>query len=103
MVYKLEKYRAEADIPPFELEIEEGKIVSIPGPDGDTILEISEVPQNDARRILQLLWGDQYDGLMAIVGKDPAGVLPALAADILEHFKIGHLQAAPGGFKALPR
>lgn len=103
MVYKLEKYRAEADIPPFELEIAEDNVVSIPGPDGDTILAISEVPQTDARRILQLLWGEQYDELMAIVGKYPAGVLPAIAADILEHFKIGHLQAAPGGFKALPR
>lgn len=101
--YKLEQYRKEADIAPFELEIEEGRVISIPGPDGDTVLMLSEVPVQDARRMLQLLWGDQYDELIGIVGKDPAGVLPALAADMLQHFKIGQLMNAPGGPRALPR
>lgn len=102
-VYKLEKYRQEAEILPFELEIEEGRIISIPGPDGDTVLALSEVPIQDARRMLKLLWGDQYEELISIVGKDPAGVLPALAADMLKYFKIGQMMNAPGGSVASPR
>lgn len=102
-IYKLELYRKEAEIPPFELEIEEGRIISIPCPDGDTVLELSEVPMNEARRMLQILWADQYEELIGIVGKAPSPVLPALAADMLKHFKIGALIQAPGGQRALPR
>lgn len=101
--YKLEQYRKEAEISPFDLEIEEGRVISIPGPDGDTVLLLSEIPVQDARKMLQVLWGDKYEELIGIVGKDPAGVLPALAADMLKHFKIGSLMNAPGGSKALPR
>jgi hypothetical protein len=102
-IYKLDRYRKEAEIPPFELEIEEGRVISIPCPDGDTVLELSEVPMNEARRMLQILWADQYEELIGIVGKDPSPVLPALAADMLKHFKIGALMQAPGGPRALPR
>jgi hypothetical protein len=102
-VYKLEQYRKEAEIQPFELEIEEGRVISIPAPDGDTVLDLAEIPIHEPRRLLRLLLGDQYDEVLGIVGKDPSGVLPALTADILKHFKIGQLMNAPGGSRALPR
>lgn len=103
MTYKLDKYRAEANVEPFELEIGEGRVISVSVPDGETIIELAETPQNNARRILQLLFGDQYEELWGILGKENAGVLPALAADMLKHFNIGQLQATPGGPVALPR
>lgn len=101
--YKLEQYRKEAEISPFELEIEEGRVISIPAPDGDTVLDLAEIPIQEPRRMLRLLLGDQYDEVLGIVGKDPSGVLPALTADMLKHFKIGRLMNAPGGSRALPR
>lgn len=102
-VYKLERYRQEAEIPPFDLEIEEGRVISVPAPDGDTVLDLAEVPIQEPRRMLKLLLGDQYEELIGIMGKDPSGVLPALTADMLKHFKIGQLMDAPGGPRALPR
>lgn len=101
--YKLERYRKEAEISPFELEVEEGRVISIPAPDGDTVLDLAEIPIQEPRRMLRLLLGDQYEEVIGIVGKDPSGVLPALTADMLQHFKIGQLMTAPGGPGALPR
>lgn len=103
MAYKLDTYRAEAQIAPFELDLGGDRVISIPVPDGETIVELAETPQSQARRILQLLLGEQYDELWAVLGKENAGVIPALVADLLKHFKIGELQAAPGGRVALPR
>jgi hypothetical protein len=97
--YKFDRYLTEARAEPFVLEVGDGDEVSIPAPDGDTVLAIEE--SRSSRRTLELLCGDQYDRVRELIGPAPAGVLTALVADMVEHF--GLAAVPPGGSSASPR
>ncbi len=101
--FKLDKYRTEAQVPPFELELAEGQTILIDPPDGEAMMVISETPIYEARTMLRSLCGDHYDDLWAVLGKEQASVVTALIVDMVKHFKIGDLGAASGGLRALPR
>src|ERR1700742_2044153 len=93
--YKFTRYVEEAKAEPFTLELDDGEVIEIPAPDGDTVLEIEE--SNSSRRSLELLCGKHYDRVRELVGAAPASVLNALVADMVAHF--GLSPAPPGGFR----
>lgn len=101
MGFKLSKYVAEANSKPFDLEISDDEVLSIPVPDGDTMLEIEE--SRSSRATLELMCGEHFDRVMDLVGPAPVGVLNALVQDMLKHFGITADQAPPGGSRASRR
>lgn len=102
--FKLDTYRAEAKVEPFELELEEGKVISIPPPTAETMMHIGETPANDNRRLLQLLCGEQYEALWAAVAWEPASMVVKLVTDMVRHFGMGaEVQNVPGGYTASRR
>lgn len=96
---KFDTYLAEARTAPFELEVSAEETISIPHPDGETMLLIEE--SQSARRTLSLLCGDHYTRVNELIGKAPAGVLMSLVIDMIEHFGLNRMP--PGGSAALPR
>ncbi|MFE0021905.1 hypothetical protein [Amycolatopsis sp. NPDC059021] len=74
-------------------------MISIPAPDGDTVLEIEE--SRSSRRTLELLTGDSFDRVYELVRHEPASVLNAVVADMVDHF--GLSAAPPGGSRASSR
>lgn len=103
MVYKLDKYRAEAKVEPFELDLGDGQSISIQPPTVEDVILIGETPLTDGRRVLQLMCGDQFEALWAAVADLPGSMITPLVVDMAKHFGISAMQATPGGFRALPR
>lgn len=103
--YKLDKYRAEAQLEPFELEVADGQVISIQPPSAETMMAIGETPVQDGRKMLRLLCGEQYEALWAAVAWEPAAVVTSLVKDLIKHFGLGEaaLRDVPGGSRALPR
>lgn len=99
--FKLDKYITEARTKPFDLEISDHEVLSIPVPDGDTMLEIEE--SRSSRATLELLCGEHFERVMDLVGPQPVSVLNALVQDMLRHFGITPEQAPPGGSRASRR
>lgn len=97
--YKFNRYKTEAKADPFDLETDDGQTISIPPPDGDTVLEIEE--SRSSRRTLELLCGEQFDAVFDLVRHEPASVLNALVNDMVVHF--GLSAAPPGGGRASSR
>jgi hypothetical protein len=85
--YQLAVYRAEALKKPFELIVDDKTTVSIPVPDTETVLQVTETTV--VREQLRLLTGDQYGALMEALGDQPGGVLKLLMKDLTEHFDLG--------------
>lgn len=94
--YKFNRYVTEAKAEPFVLELEDDDQLSIPAPDGETVMAIEE--SRSSRRTLELLCGDSYDKVWSLVGGAPASVLNALVGDMADHF--GLAVAPPGGSPA---
>lgn len=90
--YSYQQYMTEAQIKPFDLDLSDDKALSIPVPDGDTLLDIAD-NQGSPRRVLQLLTGDHYREVMDTFGAAPGPVLLALLRDMTAHFGIS---ASPG-------
>lgn len=99
--FKFSKYRAEADRPPFDLELEDGTVISIPVPDGDTTFEIEEA--GTSREMLTLMCGDQADAVFELIGPENGTVIRALAKDMSKHFGLAPEQAPRGGSRASRR
>ncbi len=97
--FKFNRYLTEAKREPFTLEVSENETISIPPPDGETVLLIEE--SRSSRRTLALLCGEHYDRVNELISKAPAGVLTSLVGDMVDHFGLN--QVPPGGSPALPR
>lgn len=97
--YRFDRYMTEARAEPFTLEISDDETISIPAPDGETVLAIEE--SRSSRRTLVLLCGEHYDRVNSLVAKAPARVLTALVNDMVNHFGLN--DPPPGGTPALPR
>lgn len=100
-IYKLDTYRSECDIEPFVLDAGDTQIVIQP-PTGETLMQISETPIMEGRRLLQLIAGEQFDAVWDIVKNEQGGVLVRLLEDLGTHFMVAAISAAPGGPVALP-
>ena len=99
--FKFDQYLKEADRPPFELELEDGSIISIPVPDGDTTFEIEEA--GTSREMLTLMCGDQADAVFDLIGSENGTVIRALTKDMAKHFGLAPEQAPRGGLRASRR
>jgi hypothetical protein len=97
--YKFNRYKTEAKADPFVLELDDNLTISIPPPDGDTVLEIEE--SRSSRRTLELLCDEHYEQVYDLIRHEPASVLNALVADMVDHF--GLMAAPPGGTRASSR
>lgn len=97
--FKFDRYVAEAKAEPFLLHVTEEKQISIPPPDGETVLEIEE--SGSSRSTLELLCGEQFGEVYDLVRRQPASVLNALVTDMVSHFGIA--SAPPGGSRASSR
>lgn len=103
--FKLDQYIAEAKVDPFVLDLGEGNTVSLSVPTSDVLVEVTETPVNQTRRILMLLCGeDQFDQVWVAVRDLPASVLQNLLLDMLRHFDLlGEVRQLPGGSRASRR
>lgn len=64
--YKFTRYVSEAKAEPFVLELDDGEVIEVPAPDGDTVLEIEEA--RSSRRSPELLCGEHYDRVWELIG-----------------------------------
>lgn len=104
--FKLDQYIAEAQVDPFVLDLGEGKeAVVIQAPTSETMVDITEVPMNEARHIFELLCGEeQFEKVWQEVRYLPATVLQDLLLDMLRHFKVfAGVTQIPGGSRASRR
>lgn len=99
--FKLDRYITEANTKPFDLEISDDEVLSIPVPDGETMLEVEE--SRSSRATLELLCGEHAERVMNLVGPLPVSVMNGLVQDMLKHFGITAEQAPPGGSRASRR
>jgi hypothetical protein len=98
-VYKLDTYRTEAGVEPFELEVD-GRTITIQVPTTETAIKIGETPAFKQRELLKLLCGDSFDELWKTIADEQGGVTAKLVADMAKHFKMGNGPGIPGGFGA---
>jgi hypothetical protein len=85
--YSLAQYRAEAKKEPFELDLGDGKVITIPPPTGTTLLDLDSA--FTTRAVMEHLAGDQYDALLEILGDEDGGVLVAVVKAMQKHFGLG--------------
>jgi hypothetical protein len=98
-VYKLDTYRQEAGVEPFELEVDDGRVITILPPSMEVAIQIGETPAFQQRELLKLLCGDSFDELWKAVADEQGSVAAKLVSDIAKHFKMG-IGNVPGGFGA---
>ena len=84
--YKFADFRQEAKTDPFVLVDDDGAEISIRYPDTETMMELSEIPQEQPRRQLQLFCGDQYERVYELIRHEPLSVLQNLVVAMAEHF-----------------
>jgi hypothetical protein len=101
-IKKLDQFRQEAGIEPYELEVDDGRIITIMPPTTDTMIKIGETPVFQQRELLTLLCGDSFEELWKAIADEQGPAMAALITDIAKHFKMG-AGAVPGGFGALSR
>lgn len=99
---KLDEFRKEAGVEPFELETDDGRIITITPPDMDTALKIGETPVFKQRELLELLCGEAFDDVWKAIGNEQGPVAAAVVVAMADQFKMG-LSGIPGGYGALPR
>lgn len=96
---KWSQYRKEAKRGPFVIELDEGEEdIVIPEPDTETLMDLSELPQNEIRKMVRLLCRDQFDRVYELVRHEPVEVMNELLSDMLKHF--GYEADVPGGSRA---
>ncbi len=99
---KLDQFREEAGIEPYELETDDGRIVTIMPPSTDIMIKIGETPVFQQTELLKMLCGDAFDEVWKIIADEQGNIGAAVIVDIVKHFKMG-TTGALGGFGALPR
>lgn len=97
--FKWDRYVADARTEPFVLELNGEDAISIPAPDGETVLRIEE--SRSSRATLKLLCGEHFARVSDLISVAPAGVLTALVADMVDHFGLN--AEPPGGSLASSR
>jgi len=90
--YKFDSYLAEARPTDFALELSHDEMIVIGPPDVETMLKMDEA--RTARRMLELLCGDQYSKVYELIKHRHSGVLERLAKDMRAHF---NLENEPSG------
>jgi hypothetical protein len=98
---KLDQFREEAGVEPYELEVDDGRIITVLPPTTDAMMTIGETPVFKQRELLQLLCGEAFDDVWKAIGEEQGNVAAAVVVDMAKHFKMG-LNNIPGGFGALP-
>ncbi len=86
--YDFDSYLREAQPLPFVLNGPDGQI-SIDPPTADVMLRFEEAPTS--RRRLQVLCGDKWDDVFALLRDRPAGVMLKLTVDMIRHFNLGEV------------
>lgn len=93
--YVFDAYLAEARPTPFVLEISHDEVIEIEPPNSETMLKIDEA--RTARRVLELLCGDQYRRVYGLIKDKHLGVLNALVTDMRRHFNLdGPIEGGTG-------
>ena len=92
--YSFDDYVAEARPAPFRLRIGNDDVIEIEYPNAETLLDIDEA--SSARRILQLLCGDNWNRVFNLVRDKPGTVVERLAGDMRDHFGLSGNRRAGG-------
>lgn len=95
--YRFDQYVQDAQIDPFVLEVSDDpeENITIPAPDGDTILKLEEAFSSRDR--LKLFLGDRYDQVWKHIEHAPGGVMAKLVKDMAAHFGMDFQRAPVGG------
>jgi hypothetical protein len=94
--YDFDDFLREARPTAFILRVSEEQTITIEPPNSETMLLLDEA--STARRQLELLCGDQWQAVFALVREKHTGVLNALAMKLMKHFGVD--QAVSGGGRA---
>lgn len=89
--YSLDGYIAEAGHEPFVLNCGELGRFSIGYPNGETIAQLTETPINQTRRVAQLLLGQHYEEVWAIVAPLDGAVMVDMTNDMIKHFGLDQM------------
>lgn len=98
---KLDQFREEAGIEPYELEVDNGQIITVLPPTTDTMMNIGETPIFKQRELLKMMCGEAFDEMWKAIGEEQGTVAAKVITDMASHFKMS-LTNVPGGFGALP-
>lgn len=83
-----DQYVEESDHPDFVLPTPDGEI-RVKAPTGQQSLDAYRLSETgDIVEQLRVICGDAFDDIFPLVMDAPAGVLPALVTDIMEHFGV---------------
>lgn len=83
--HKFSKYQREAKKPPFVIEFDDDtENISIPAPDGDTIMDAEE--SGTTRRFLSIICGEQWEYVEPLIGDLDGDGLIEFAQDLSRHF-----------------
>lgn len=82
--HKFSKYQRESKRPPFIIELDDGDDISIPAPDGETIMDAEE--SGTTRRFLSTICGESWDQVEPLVSDLDGEGLREFAQDLSKHF-----------------
>ena len=99
---KLDKFREEAGVDPYELEVDDGRVITIMPPTTETMIEIGKTPVFEQEKLLKLLCGDAFDEIWKAISEEQGNVGAQVVTSVAKHFKMGTVGAL-GGFGASPR
>jgi hypothetical protein len=99
---KLDQFREEAGVEPYELEIDDGRIITVMPPSTETMIEIGKTPVFEQEKLLKLLCGDAFEDIWKAIAEEQGNVGATVITDIAKHFKMGTTNAL-GGLLASPR
>jgi hypothetical protein len=94
-VHRFDTYLEDAGIKPFDLEVSDDEVLSIPAPDSNTILLIEEAASTRER--LRLLCGEHFERVMELIGGESPLVMRRLTQDMTQQFSIDPKRAPLGG------
>ena len=92
--HRFSKYQREAKRPPFVIETDEGEEISIPAPDGETIMDAEE--SGSTRRFLTIICGESWEQVEPLVAELEGDGLREFAQDLTRHFGMSAEQVPEG-------
>jgi hypothetical protein len=95
-----DQYAAEAEIPPFELQVSPDETLQFTTPSGTALMRITDgLRTGDLELILSSLAGDHWPRMLELIDTAGHQVVAALTEDTMDHFKLYEdvVLIGPGG------
>lgn len=86
--YKWNEYVKEAEKPPLEIELPDGRTAKVEAPTGEQVAEAQELARVGAgvKDQIKVICGDASDDLLPLMMEAPAGAMNEFFEDVMKHF-----------------